>query len=493
MVRELGPKKRFSLLLIGIYAVSIPLVVLICFVVLRQNAVREVNITGRLYLATVGAVKHYVSEELRPVFYREMPGRFIVQGMSRSFTASRVAAKVQMEMPNYEYKNASLNPTNPMNEADDFEKGIIRRFAGDRTLREWSGFRTRGGVELYSIAKAGDPFTADCLKCHGNPADAPAEFRERYGDKRGFHARVGDLLDATFVYIPVRVPLAEARKITALFAGVYMLFGALILAIVIRRFSGLYNRIEDDRQRIEDTNLELMNLNQDMESIISERTMNLIALSVADRVRNPATTIAATFSRILRKEALSDQLRERIGEIVAEAGKLDSIVRDYEAVLKKKRAFFKLEDLNEIVTSVLPLIDADRRSKNIHIMLNLSSDPKTCMASRQMLRVVILHILRNAVESVAEYGEVVITTSSADDHVLLEVKDNGVGIPPEDLPKIFNLFFSSKKQRIGLGLPLARQIVEEHKGDIWVVSEPGKGTTFTLSFPVRWSEQELSK
>jgi signal transduction histidine kinase len=493
MAPEMSPKKRFTVLLITIYVVSLSLMTVVTYLVVRENAIRDAAIAGRLYLAAFGAVKHYIAEELRPVFYKELPGRFIVQGMSRSFAASRVAMRVQRELPNYQYKNASLNATNPMNDADEFEKKVITLFAANRDMKEWQGFRSRGGSQFYSMAVAGDPFTGDCLKCHGNPDDAPAEFRERYGTKRGYHVKAGDLIDATFVYIPIGVPLAEARKTVLVLVGIYLLFGTVILSIVIRRFSALYNRTDEDRQRIEDVNLELMNLNHDMETIITERTMNLIALSVADRVRNPATTIAATFNRILKKEELSGPLKERMTDMLIEAQKLDAIVRDYEAVLKKKQTMFKLEDLNEIVRSVMPLVEPDRKSKGIRLLMNLSADPKQCMANRQLLRVAILHIVKNAIESASDEGEVSITTEGDQDHVWLMVTDNGIGIPPEDLAKIFSLFFSSKKNRLGMGLPLAKQIVGEHKGEISVKSESGKGTTFTLTFPVRWTEQELSK
>lgn len=493
MALEMSPKKRFTLLLITIYAVSLALMTVVTYLVVRENAIRDAAVAGRLYLAAFGAVKHYIAEELRPVFYKEFPGRFIVQGMSRSYAASRVAMRVQRELPNYQYKNASLNATNPLNEADEFEKDIITLFAGNRSVREWQGFRKKGDAQFYSMAVAGDPFTGDCLKCHGNPDDAPAELRARYGTIRGFNARAGDLLDATFVYIPIGVPLADARKIVQVFIGIYLLFGTAILSLVIRRFSALYDRTETDRRRIEDINLEMMNLNHDMETIITERTMNLIALSVADRVRNPATTIAATFNRILKKEELSGPLRDRMTDMLIEAQKLDAIVRDYEAVLKKRQPMFRLEDLNEIVVSVVPLVEKDRKEKGIRLLSNLSAGPKRCMANRQLLRVAILHILKNAIESASDGGEVSIATEGDQDHVWLIVTDNGIGIPQEELSKIFSLFFSSKKNRLGMGLPLVRQIIGEHKGEIAVTSETGRGTTFRVTFPVRWTEQELSK
>ncbi len=493
MIKELGPKKNFTLMLVLIYVVSLPVISSITYVVLKNNAVKDAYNAGKLYLSTIGALKHYVAEELRPTFYREMPGRFIVQGMSRSFAAAHVAERVKSEVPNYMYKNASLKPRNPLNAADNFEAGIIRIFTINRGLREWKGFRTKADHRYYVIARPGDPFAQDCMRCHGDPKDAPRELIERYGPKAGFYMKTGEIADATFVYIPIGVPLARAREVVAIFVGLYILFGGIILAIVNVRFRSLYDTIDSDKQRIEDINLEVMNLNNDMETLITERTLNLIALSIADRIRNPVSVIAATFNRILKKEDLPGSLRDRLSNLVSESEKLESIVRDYETILKTTPTMFRVEDLNEIIGSVLPMIEKERKEKEADFLLKLSGTPIRCMANRQLLRVVVLHLLTNALEAAPDKGEVTIETSGDQNTVSLSVTDNGKGISPEERPQIFNLFYSTKKKKIGMGLPLVKQIVEEHKGNITVESEPAKGTTFRITFPVRWTEQELSR
>lgn len=491
MLKDLNPKRKFNLLLIAIHILSLPIISTITYFILKDHTLRDATTTGKLHLATIAAVKHYVAEDLRPLLYRELPGRFIAEGMSRSFVAVNIAERVQKEFPSYVYKNASLKPKNPHNAADPFESGIIADFIKDRNLKEWNGFRTKSDGEYYVIARAGEPVGPDCLICHGDPAIAPKELIERYGATAGFNMKIGELADATFVYIPIGVPLASARKAVAVFIGIYIVFGFIIFLIITHRFSLLYNRIDTDKKRIEEINVELLNLNQDMESIIAERTMNLIALSVADRVRNPAAVIAGTFNRILRKESISEPLRERISDMMAEAQRLDAIVKDYETILKNKQVMFRGEDMNEIIQSVLPLIEGERKGKDIGLSLKLSESPAWFIANRQLLRVVVLHILKNAVEATPAGGTITVETASDQDRVSLRVTDTGKGIPPEEVPKIFSLFYSTKKHRIGMGLPLVKQIIEEHKGDITVESELGKGTTFRLVFPVRWSDQEL--
>lgn len=491
MFKDLSPKKRFGLMLISIYFVSLPIISSLTYVILKNQAVKAAYNMGRLRLITMEAVKTFVAEELRPIFYRELPGRFIVEGMSRSYVAGDIARRAQKEYPGYLYKNASTAPKNIDNSADEFEAKIISIFIKDREVKEWSGFRTRSDGEYYVIAKAGEPFTESCLLCHGDPAGAPVELLEKYGDRAGFHMKTGQLADAKFVYIPIGVPLAEARKIVAIFIGIYTVLFGVILVIIDVHFTRLYDRTESDKRRIEEINLELMNLNHDMESIISERTLNLIALSIADRVRNPATAIAGTFNRILKKEALSDPLRERLSDLMLEAQKLDAIVKDYETILKGRQIMFRVEDLNEILRSVLALVESQRKDKNIEIKLLLSDKPSQCVVNRQLIRVAVLHVLKNAVEATPDGGAIIITTSSDEDTISLSVSDTGKGIPGDEIPKIFSLFYSTKKHRIGMGLPLVKQILDEHKGAISVESIIGKGSTFRITLPVRWSEQEL--
>ncbi len=492
ILKELNPKRKFTVILLMIHFVALPAISVTTYVIVKENAIRAVYNTGRLYLSAIGSIKHYVAEELRPVFYREMPGRFIVQGMSRSYVSSQVAAGVMHDLPHYIYKNASLNPKKkPQNMADTFESGIIELFDRNRMNKEWRGLVEKDGEDYYVIARPGVPFSSDCLMCHGDPLAAPPELIAVYGTTAGFHQKENDLVDATFVYIPIGVPLAAARKIVAFFVGIYVLIGTVILMVINVRFSKLYNQIDAEKQRIENINLEVLNMNHDMETMISERAMNLLALSVADRVRNPATAVAGTIKRLLKREDLSLPVREKLSFIVPEADNLEAIVSDYESILKTRHIMFKMEDLNEMMESILPLVEEERKIRDITITLKLSETPPRCMANRQLLRVAILHILKNAVEAAPEGGSVTVETGVEEDRIFISVADNGKGISPENMKKIFDLFYSLKRRRIGMGLPITKQIIEEHRGIITVESTPGR-TIFRLSFPSRWSEKELA-
>lgn len=489
MFKELSPKWKFSLMLVAVYAVSLPIVSLGTYIILKKNAVRDAYNIGRVHLSTIGAIKYYVAHDLRPVFYEEMPGRFILEGMSRSYVATEIAGRIHEEHPDYVYKNASLNPRNPQNSADEFEVEIINKFVKDMKLKEWKGFGTEPDGEYYVIAKPGEPFEAECLYCHGDAEDAPPELIKRYGSTAGFGMKAGQLTDARFIYIPIDVPLASARKAVAAFIGFYTLFFAIIFFIIDIRFTGLYNRIDSDKKQIDSINADLSELNQQLETLVAERTMSLMALTVADKVRNPATVIAWTCKRLLEKEKVPEKLCENLQDIIGESGKLEAIVRDFELLRKSRQSMFSFEDINDVVNAIAPIVEKEAAEKGLNLEMKLSERPLKINLQKNLLRVAILHVIRNAIDATSERGEITVMTSGGRDSVVVTVSDTGAGILKTDLEKIFDPFFSTKRFRYGLGLPMVKQIVLEHFGEIEVDSEPGKGTTFKMIFPVRWAKK----
>jgi signal transduction histidine kinase len=489
MSSRLGPEKRFALTLLAIYALTMPVISVVTYYVLKEGAVREAYEIGQVHLCTIEAVKQYVSEELRPVFYEEMPGRFVLEGMSRSYVAGKVARRVNREYPEFRYINASLSPKNPVNTADPFEAKVIEAFARDRQMREWRGFRTTQEGEFYVIARAGEPFGEGCLYCHGDPGAAPVELIEAYGTEAGFHMQAGQLADAKFIYIPIGVPLGSARKAVGIFIGIYTAFFGGVLLVIHARFRRLYGRIDSYARKLDSVNADLSEMNSELETMVAERTMSLMALTVADRVRNPAAVIGWICRRMLDKEKVSDSLCENLNEVIGESGKLETIVKDFEALLKTKRSMFSHDDINDIFGVVVPLVEKAAEEKGVRLELDLSPEPLKINLQKNLLKVAMLHLIRNALDATPEGGRITVKTSGDKDSVFVTISDTGTGMSEEELKRVFDPFFSTKRFRYGMGLPLVKQIVSEHLGSIRVESEPGKGTTFRMTFPVRWLQK----
>lgn len=262
--------------------------------------------------------------------------------------------------------------------------------------------------------------------------------------------------------------------------------------ISIQRDISARKKAEEERERlikeIEAINMNLMELNQELETIGAERTMSLMALTVADRVRNPATVIGGISKRILGKEEVSDRLKENLTNIVSETQKLEAIVEDFHALLKSRQSMFKRDDINRIVTSVISVIKKEAASKKVNILLHTSPEPIYINMQTQLLRVALFHVMRNAIEATGEGGQITVETAEDRDSAVLTIADTGYGISKEDLSRIYDPFFSTKKGGFGMGLPLVKQILSEHLGDLKVESEYGKGSVFKMIFPLRWKE-----
>lgn len=225
---------------------------------------------------------------------------------------------------------------------------------------------------------------------------------------------------------------------------------------------------------------------QELETRVAERTMGLMALTLADRIRNPVSVISWTARRILEREEVSEKLKEALTTVTGEAAKLETLVKDFQSMLKSRQSMFSYEDLNEILSDVLVLFEREAAEKKIELQVNLSERPLKMNAQKDLLRIAAFNLLRNAVEATPQGGRIRVESSGDPGIITLSVSDSGPGIPNEILDRIFDPFFSTKVHRFGMGLPLLKQIVSEHMGRIDVESDAGKGTTFRLFFPARW-------
>lgn len=232
----------------------------------------------------------------------------------------------------------------------------------------------------------------------------------------------------------------------------------------------------------------LEELNAEVETLITERTMSLMALTVADRVRTPATTIAWTCKRMLEKGDAPERLKEALNIILSEAERLEAIVRDFQELFKARGSSFRHGEIKGVVEGVISVAEKEASHKGIDLTVNISEEPLRMNMESNILRMALIHLVRNAIEATPAGGSVTIKTYGDNERVVFEVSDTGPGIPKEEIDRIFEPFFSTKKHRFGMGLSLVKQIVSEHLGEIKVESETGKGATFRLIFPVRWME-----
>jgi two-component system, OmpR family, phosphate regulon sensor histidine kinase PhoR len=189
------------------------------------------------------------------------------------------------------------------------------------------------------------------------------------------------------------------------------------------------------------------------------------------------------------KEAATDFLGridsevDRLTQLVAELTEL-SRIETGKAELKKEQV-----NLNHLAEEVISRLSSQAERQNLSVSGDFAADLPSVPADKDRVRQVITNLLHNAIKFTRPGGKIKVTTRTLPDSVVVDIADTGVGIPREELARIFERFYKGDKSRAGegtgMGLAIAKHVVEAHGGSIWVQSEEGKGSTFSFSLPLR--------
>ncbi len=225
--------------------------------------------------------------------------------------------------------------------------------------------------------------------------------------------------------------------------------------------------------------------------IRSERlaTVGRMAAQIAHEVRNPLSSIGLN-AELLGDELATeaDEARRMVASIIGEVDRLTEITETYLRFTRLPRPKLEREDLGGLVASVVAMGRGEIVQEGITLDVDIAPDLPELPADEAQLRQALINLVRNAREALASAPTKRLGIAVVNDRpsgcLLVRVSDSGAGIDQHDLGKIFDPFFSTKAQGTGLGLALVQQIVVDHGGRIDVESVPGRGTTFTLAFPI---------
>ena len=223
-------------------------------------------------------------------------------------------------------------------------------------------------------------------------------------------------------------------------------------------------------------------------------SLGKLSSSVAHEINNPLSGILI-YTKLLYKQLSNPDLDEskkismlkHLKMIESETKRCGDIVKGLLDFSRKDQDNFEQKHLHDILLETCDLMMHPMKIANISFVTGLSAGSDLIYCSPNQIKQACIAILVNASEAVLENGEIQVRTKNPDeDTIRLEITDNGLGIPPEDLPHIFEPFFSTKQDAsgIGLGLAIVHGIVQSHKGKIHVKSELGVGTTISVSIPV---------
>ncbi|HSW17421.1 MAG TPA: DUF3365 domain-containing protein [Ramlibacter sp.] len=244
---------KFNLIFLIVFLAGVIGAGKVSYDLLQSNAKQEVLDHARLTMEKAVAIRSYTNDQIRPLLETQMKYTFLPQTVP-AYSATEVLATLSKTFPDYTYKEATLNPTNPRDRALDWEADIVNRFRNQADQKEFIGERESGtGRSLY-IARPLRITNPACLACHSTVEAAPRTLIDKYGSANGFGWRLNEVIGAQVVSVPMSVPLARADRafkvfmasLIGIFVAIGVVLNVMLYLLVIRpvtTLSALANRV----------------------------------------------------------------------------------------------------------------------------------------------------------------------------------------------------------------------------------------------------------
>jgi C4-dicarboxylate-specific signal transduction histidine kinase len=258
-------------------------------------------------------------------------------------------------------------------------------------------------------------------------------------------------------------------------------------AFVITRLMSKVRKSMEDQRRAEET---LRRSQAELAHITRVITMGELAASIAHEINQPLSAIVNNGSACLRWLAGDspnlDEAREAARRIVRDGNRAGDVMTRIRGFLRKTDSEKSRLDINQIIQEVLILTQDEAVRRGVAVSVDLAEDIPGVLGDRVQLQQVILNLVMNGVEATASVSnrrpEVRISSRQYEaDKVVVAVQDSGVGIDEQSLEKIFDAFYTTKSQGMGMGLAISRSIIEDHGGELSATSNNGSGATFQFT------------
>ncbi|MCB2008468.1 MAG: DUF3365 domain-containing protein [Burkholderiaceae bacterium] len=236
----MGLRLKFNLVLLLVFALGLAVTGYVSRHLLQENAREEVLRTAGVMMEAALAMRSYTVSQVRPRL-RPMDQEFFPQSVP-AYAATEILGKLHEKYPNYAYKEAALNPTNPRDRAVGWESDIINDFRNNQTRVEFAGIRdTPTGPSLY-LARPLQITDPNCLACHTTAESAPPSMVKLYGSNNGFGWKHNEIIGAQIVSVPMSVPIEKANSVflsfmaslTAVFAVLFVILNIMLSMLIVR-------------------------------------------------------------------------------------------------------------------------------------------------------------------------------------------------------------------------------------------------------------------
>ena len=214
-------------------------------------------------------------------------------------------------------------------------------------------------------------------------------------------------------------------------------------------------------------------------------SLGLLAAGVAHEVNTPLAVISNYIQMLAKQLPANDPRHKLTDKIVSQTFRASEIVNNLLSFSRTGAGGFKEVNLNQVIEETLTLVAHPFRASNVQVIKNLGDDLPFVLGSSNRLQQVFLNLFLNARDAMPSGGMLEVRSAANNGNVEVEVTDTGLGIPRENLARVFDPFYTTKAtgRGTGLGLSVSYGIIKEHAGKIEVRSTPGKGTSFRLEFP----------
>ena len=221
-------------------------------------------------------------------------------------------------------------------------------------------------------------------------------------------------------------------------------------------------------------------------------SLGALTASIAHEVNQPLSGIVTNASTCLRMLATDppnvDGARETARRTIRDGNRLSDVITRLRALFSKKETTIESLDLNEAIREVIALSLSELQRNRVILRTKLADDLPLVTGDRVQLQQVVLNLLRNASDAMSPVNDrprhMVITTEREEgDRVRLNVQDAGVGLDPQAMDRLFEAFYTTKNEGMGMGLSISRSIIERHHGRLWAAPNDGPGATFSFSIP----------